>query len=224
MLRFVIAILLLAVPSVAQSAENCPSGQVREVRERVVTPASFLDILSDREVVTESTEILTIPAQWSWLEKPKDYVRPKFVEVEEIHVGSFKWSSAEVEISYQAESHDIIKKLDGTTQRRVVPAVKKKVTRRFPDHSNSFFIRKTNMAFVADKMETATQVRTQTKASLIIDRQVEVLPKYVSDQFDINWKPIPKVYKNLLRPKVIGKIRSPALLEEYLGDCLPINP
>lgn len=80
------------------------------------------------------------------------------------------------------------------------------------------------MAFVADKMETATQVRTQTKASLIIDRQVEVLPKYVSDQFDINWKPIPKVYKNLLRPKVIGKIRSPALLEEYLGDCLPINP
>lgn len=111
MLRFVIAILLLAVPSVAQSAENCPSGQVREVRERVVTPASFLDILSDREVVTESTEILTIPAQWSWLEKPKDYVRPKFVEVEEIHVGSFKWSSAEVEISYQAESHDIIKNL-----------------------------------------------------------------------------------------------------------------
>ncbi len=203
----------------AHDLPACAQEQSRQIKERVIEPASFTDVLSDRVVVYESTELLTIPAEWDWIDKPKDYVRPEYVEAEEISVTSFGWASSEVEITFQHESHDILKKLDGTTVRKVVPAITKTVQRRFQEHPVVYYTQKTKLPFDPDTMETATKIRVQTKPGLTLQRDVQVLPKYVTDRFDIIHKPIPPVTKTLTEPNVVGRIRSPATLEEYYGVC-----
>ena len=140
--------------------------------------------------------------------------------MEEIHVGTSSWSMAEVEMTFQAQSHDIITKLSGETERRIVPAIKKRINRRFQFNKNAYHIRKTRVPFKADTMETETKIRAQTKPALSIANDVDFLPQLVTDLFDIEYRPMPKVTKEFSSPQVVGRIRHPAELEEYYGECL----
>ena len=209
--------------SFAHELEACPLGEVRQVKERIIEPASFTDVFSDRVVVQEGRELLGIPAEWDWIDKPKNYVRPEYIEVEAVFVTSFGLISGEVEFIFQRESHDILKKVDGTIERKVVPAIKKTRLLRYEQHPSVYYVQKSKLPFDADTMETPTKIRVQTKPSLTIQRDVEYLPKYVTDRFDFIHKPIPSVIKNS-EPKVVGRIRSPATIEEYYGNCVKVEP
>jgi hypothetical protein len=215
-LVFVMSLLEICA---AHDLPTCPLGQSRQIKERVIEPASFTDVYSDRVVVYENNELLTIPAEWDWIDKPKGYVRPEYIEVEEVFVTSFGWASSEVEITFQHESHDILKKLDGTTERKIIPAITKKVQRRFQEHPVVYYTQKTMLLFDSDSMETPTKTRVQTKPSLTIQRDVQLLPKYVTDRFDITHTPIPPVTKTLIEPNVVGRIRHPAIIEQHYAAC-----
>ena len=214
--------VLCALSGCVKEVGACSEGNQGEVKERIVKAAEFIDVLSDRVIVQESTEYITFPAEWGWVDKPKDFVRPKFIEIEGIHVGSFGWTSEEAETIFQAESYDIVKKLDGTTERRRVPAIKKKTHLGFKFHPITYHIGKSKMPFDKDKMETVTQIYIQKKPNLTIQRDVEFLPDYVTERFDIEHKPSPRV--TMSRPTVVGRIREPAEIEEYLEPCEKTAP
>ena len=212
-----------ANPSFADELDACPLGQVRLVKERVIEPESFTDVLSDRIVVREGRELLNIPAEWGWIDKSTNYVRPEHIEVEAVSVTSFGYISGEVEFTFQQESHDILKKMDGTIERKIVPAIKKTKLFRTEQHPSVYYIQKYKLPFDADTMETPTKIRVQTKPSLTIQRDVEHLPQYVTDRFDFIHKPIPPVLKKS-EPTVVGRIRHPATIEEYYGECAKAEP
>lgn len=213
-----------ANPSFANELDACPLGQVRPVKERVIEPESFTDVYSDRVVVFESNEVLSIPGEWDWIDKPKDYVRPEYIEVEGIVVTSYGWAKSEVEITFQHESHDIVKKLDGTTKHKVVPAIKKTEQRQFQEHPVVYYMQKSKRPYDPDKMETSTKIRVQAKPYLTIQRDVAYVPKYVTDRVNYIHKSIPPVTKTLIEPDVVGRIRHPATIEEYYGDCEKVEP
>ena len=214
----------LANSSFAHELESCPSGEARQIKERVIEPESFTDVLSDIYVVQSGRELLTIPAEWDWINKPVNYVRPEYIEFEEISVTSFGLISGEVEFTFQQKSHDILKKLDGTIERKIVPAIKKTRLFRREQHPSAYYVRKLKLPFDADTMETPTKIRVQTKPSLTIQRDVEHLPQYVIERFDITHKPIPSSVIKNLQPTVVGRIRHPATIKEYYGDCVKVDP
>jgi len=211
------------LPSYCFAHQVCQSGYEKEILQRIVQPAKYIDIFSEIDEVFQGTEILTIPPSWKWIDKPENFIRPETVTVEHYEIGVSFWASSEVEATFQPASHDVITRIDGTKSQRKVPAITKSKTVRHKLFENAYTKSSYETAFDMATMETPTQIRVIDRPAITMPRDTKYVPKFLAETYGIEPKPIPSVKIQLDPPRVVARRRMPAEIEEYYGDCVPVK-
>ena len=122
MRNFIFLAPLLSVSSLAfaQDTATCPTGQSLHIKEHVVKPSRIEDVLVDTHKhsaveVHESQGHVTIPATWTWIPRPENYMAPKFINIPHEHSREGEAICVNQNSRAMLESFDTIQKLDGST-------------------------------------------------------------------------------------------------------------
>lgn len=109
---------------VKQDLSECPKGQIRTVVEVIETPAIIKDIYGKVETISSAGSAERfVPAVTKWIDIPKDYIRPKTIKSVLIRRTRAQYTPKYEPYIFRKQSHDIIHLLNGTVERRRVPAI-----------------------------------------------------------------------------------------------------
>ncbi|MBL4871560.1 MAG: hypothetical protein JKX72_11465 [Robiginitomaculum sp.] len=112
--------ILTALHATASEPQTCQTGLSLHIKEIVVKPSRIEDVLveahyHDHVEVHESQELVSIPATWTWIQRPKNYIAPKFINIPNEHTREGETICVNYSNRPIISSFDTIQKLDGST-------------------------------------------------------------------------------------------------------------